>query len=369
MSTTTSKHRKTQMMRTLPPSVHIDRIRITAPCTHRATGKVIYFDEGELGMVAAGGATANQVTLKDGGKRAYVRSKQVGTNEVAYMLEIHCCPPQVLQKHNLFGHAVLADYVYAVLDLVTKRLHIEVDPMERAEWLRGGVSITEIHLTGNFRCPSALIIPIIQAIDDNNPTGKVRKIASCITLDRGSKRRSTYHALTIYDKAEQLLDAFHSENRCKRLGPYQTKLVAEARDTIRAEIKLYSEELKKLDLGYVMRWYDTDANALFFHFFEKYKVSHSIQRALSDDEMDVLTKKERNTYLLWLKGVPLSEQFSRTTAWKYAKAVYDKTGIKMSDKRKPEEQPEVHLADIFRLENLMPVPQWAIGTPYYFPPP
>jgi len=355
-------------MRTLQPSVHIDRIRITAPCTHRATGKIIYFDEGEFGMVAAGGATANQLTLKDGGDRAYVRSKEVGINEIAYMLEIHCCPPQVLQKHNLFGHAVLKDYVYTILDLVTKRLNIEVDPMERAEWLRGGVSITEAHLTGNFGCSSSLITPIIQAIDDNNPIGKVRKIESCITLDRGSKRRSTYHALTIYGKAEQLRAAFYRENRRKKLGPYQTKLVAEARDTIRAEVKLYSEELKKLDLGYVMRWDDIDANALFFHFFEKYNVSYAVQRALTDNEMDVLTKKERNAYLLWLKGIPLRDQFSRTTAWKYAKNVYDKTGVDLSNARAPQDQPEIHLADIFRLENLMPIPQWAIGTPYYFPP-
>ena len=105
--------------------IHIDRIRIKASCTHVPTGKIMYFNDEEFGLIPSG-ATANQKALKDGGEKAYIRSKDINARTgMAQFIEIHCCPPLVLQKHNLFGHGNLQDYVYAILDLATKRLGIE----------------------------------------------------------------------------------------------------------------------------------------------------------------------------------------------------------------------------------------------------
>src|SRR5471030_1174001 len=153
----------------------------------------MYFDEECLEELIPSGATANQHVLRDGGEKAYVRSKQIDSSTgMANMMEVHCCPPLVLQKHNLFGHADLLRYVYEIMDLLTKRLGIEVDPFDREAWRRGGIGITEIHLTANFGCPRDDVQPIIQAIDENNPDAKQRTIASCITLGYSPKRRSTF---------------------------------------------------------------------------------------------------------------------------------------------------------------------------------
>lgn len=343
-------------------NIHIDRIRITAPCTHTPTGKMVYVDEADLGLVACA-ATANQKTLKDGGEKAYIRSKDISDSTgLAGMIEVHCCPPLVLQKHNLFGHGVLQDYVYAILDLTTRRLKIDVDPFDRQQWKAGGVSITEIHLTANFGCPASAVLPIIQAVDENNTHGKQRKIPTCITLDHAKIRRSTHHALTIYDKAKEL------SSRFKKPGRYQTKLIEEAAKGIRAEVKLYSQGLKQLDLGYVSRWRDVDVAGLFFQFLKKYKLQYAVQRLLTEDELASLTRPERNAYTLWLKEVPIRDQYCRTTAYKITKAILDKTGINVSGNRRPEALPDLNLADIFTRENVLPVPAWAMGTEYYSPP-
>jgi len=349
-------------------NVHIDKIRITAEWTHKPTGKPHYFDEEEFGLLPSGSATKNQRALVDGGDKAYIKSKGIDRFGVAHLVEIHCCPPLVLQRHNLFGHGVLQDYVYAILDLAAKRLGLEVDPAQRAEWLRGGVSITEIHLTANFHCPRTAVLPIIEAIDANYIKGKWRNEQTSITIQGAKRRRSKSHALTVYDKAIELTAAFRSENRGRAPGEFQSKLIQEARKGIRAEVKLFSEELKYLDLGYVMRWKDVNVTELFFRFLGKYQISHSIQRLLKGEELKVLTKSERNVYLLWLSGQDLSDQFSRTTAWKYAKSISEKTGIDVKGNRRPDAVPVIDTSKIFTPENVLAVPAWAIGTRYYCPP-
>lgn len=343
--------------------MHIDRIRIIAACTHQPTGKTLYFDEESLGGLVPMGATANQLALKDGGHKAYVRSKEIDpVTGMATKLEVHCCPPLVLQKHNLFGHANLLSYVYEIMDLLTKRLGIKVDRFEREEWRRGGVGITEIHLTANFACPRNDVLPIIQAIDENNSDKKQRTIPSCITLGYSPKRRSTFDMVTVYDKMLELM------NQWKHPGPFQTKLIEEAAKGIRVEMKLYSQGLRHRGLHFVSRWKDVDVAALYFELLAKYKLKYAVQRLLTGDEMSMLSNTERKAYQLWLHGVPIAEQFSRTTAWKHAKNILEKTGIDVRGSRRPDALPELDLPSIFVPENVLPVPDWAIRTEYYFAP-
>jgi hypothetical protein len=348
-------------------NIHIDKIRITAQWTHKPTGKPHYFDEEEFGILASGSATSNQKVLKDGGESAYIKSKGIDETGMAHLVEIHCCPPLVLQKHNLFGHCVLQDYVYAMLDLAARRLDLAVDDAQRAEWRNGGVSITEIHLTANFRCARTAVLPIINAIDSAYSKGKWRAEPTSITVHGAKKRRSKSHALTIYDKAIQLASVFKTANGGKRPGTIQSLLIQEAGKGIRAEIKLYSEELKYLDLGYVSRWEGVDVTELFFRFLNKYRVTHSIQRLLTDDEIEVLTRGQRKIYTLWLNNVNLGDHYCRTSLWKYAAEIEEKANIDIRGPR-PEKLPPVETSAIFVPENSLPVPAWAIGTEYYSPP-
>jgi hypothetical protein len=349
-------------------NIHIDKIRITAQWTHKPTGKPHYFDEGEFDIVIpSGSATANQKTLKDGGDKAYIKSKGIDEASVAHLIEIHCCPPLVLQGHNLFGHCVLQDYVYAILDLAAIRLGLPVDAAQREEWRNGDVSITEIHLTANFRCPRTALLLIIDAIDAAYTKGKWRSEPTSITVQGAKKRRSKSHALTVYDKAIQLASVFKTANGGRKPDAIKSLLMQEAEKGIRAEVKLYSEELKYLDLGRVSRWEGIDVTELYFRFLNKYRVAHSIQRLLTDDEIQVLTRGQRKIYTLWLNRVKLEDHYGRTSLWKYAAEIEDKVNIDIRGCR-PDKLPPVETSAIFVPENILPVPTWAIGTEYYSPP-
>lgn len=344
-----------------PVNIHIDKIRIQAPCYHKPTGRLAYFDEDALGMVPVA-SSPNQKALKDGGKRAYIHSKDVnGRTGMANMIEIHCCPPLVLQRHNVFGHQNLQTYAYNILDLATASLGIDVREEDRDEWRRGAMGLTEIHLTGNFGCPHSAIVPVIQAVDDNNFAGKKRQLPTWITLDNGTEKNSTFYALTIYGKHAELKNkaAFRSP------GPVRKKLLAETYNAIRAEVKIRSDGLKHMDLAYVSRWKNVDVSALFFDIFSKYNVAYAVQRLLTEDELQCLTRAERKAYTLWLLGTDIEDQYARTGAWSMTKRIYDKTGIWVKSKKRPVAMPDLDLRDVFSPDNVLPVPDWLLSTEFY----
>lgn len=220
--------------------VFIDHVRITAPCLHCPLGNQAEWTDPDTGVIthAAGGI---QRALEEGHADVYVQSKQVSRQlGGARAILIDCCPPKVLQGHNLFGHAVLQDYVYEILDRVTRVLGIDVRPADRAMWRTGNVHLTQIHLTANFTCPRDLIVTIIDAVDFSNRRGKQRILPTWMTLGLTPKRRSTYHCLTIYDKLEEM----GAKPQPPTINHH--RLWAEAGKGFRVEVKLYSQGLRSL---------------------------------------------------------------------------------------------------------------------------
>ena len=102
---------------TLPRNayIHIDKITITGPCTHKPIGKVFFGYDESVGFVPAG-SRPKMKQLKNGADKAFIHSTDVENEDVAYKLEIQVCPPKALQKHNVFGHSDIVDYIYAVFD-------------------------------------------------------------------------------------------------------------------------------------------------------------------------------------------------------------------------------------------------------------
>lgn len=354
--------------------VFIDGIRILAPCLHRPLGKHGQFLDPDTGEITYG-ATAIQQVLEDGHGKVYIHSKQIDRRlNAACAIIIDCCPPKVLQGHNVFGHAVLQDYVYEILDRVTRVLGIEVRVEDRAMWLAGEVHLTGIHLTANFTCPRELVVPIIDAVDLSNRQGKQRILPSWITLGLTPKGRSTYHCVTLYDKLEEM-------------GPYpdpfpwpptryQRMLMAEAGRGFRAEVKLYSQGLKSqskslagVNLKTVRDWARVDVSALFFNVFDQYGIVHAAQLAPTDAQLKSLKPKELNVFTNWLLGRSVKEQFpNRGTARRYVQVIQEKTGVNIGVDRRAEVQPAIDLKKLFAPENVRPVPSWVVGTRYYSPP-
>lgn len=312
--------------------VHIDRITVSGPLDHKPLGELFYkcvpgSDE-EVFPVGAQAYTPQRRKnpLPDD---IFVKSHTVQADGRAYGIKFDCCPPQVLQGHNLFGHNNPLDYAYAIFDRQTAKHEIPVTSEEREMWRTGKlIKLTELHLTGNLGCPANAKPFIFDAVDQNNPSGKHRDYKTCITLGYGPKGRSQHQIATLYDKHCLLSVDWPNP------GPLQAELIRLAEQSIRVEIKLYSQwlrtygvnsagkivnlaVLRKKDseaaeafrsLAYAASWAWVDVDALFFELLAGYNIRNSIQRLLTEDEEKVLlTKAERRAYVLWLKGEDLSK--------------------------------------------------------------
>lgn len=342
-------------------NIHIDRITVNGPLDHAHLGEGFYKSLNDLDTVLVG-ASAFKPKAKRTTDDIYMRSKEVQPSGRAYRLELDCCPPQKLQHHNFFGHGNMLDYSYAVFDQQTRNHKIYVEPEDRHRWRTGDVRLTETALTGNFFCPAFSQIPIIEAIDQNNPKGKHRDIESCISLGYTDRRRSNYHSAIVYHKGILL------EQKWPKPGRFRRDLIRLGYISLRVEIRIFSRLLKELGLDSVNKWAGVDVQELFFSILGKYNIRNAIQRLLTPDEEAMLSRAERRAYLLWLNGEDLHNNYSRSTVHKYVHAVQDKTTIDMGGARRPEALPLVDLTQILRPENLVPIPDWAYGSPYYWTP-
>ncbi len=97
-------------------SPHFERIAVFGGLHHKPIGELfhkLYEDE----PVAVGSAA-----FKPNRSRApddvYIRSRDIAarSSPMANKLEFNRCPPQILQRHNFFGHNSLQDYVTAIFE-------------------------------------------------------------------------------------------------------------------------------------------------------------------------------------------------------------------------------------------------------------
>jgi hypothetical protein len=343
--------------------IHIDMIHVVAPCRHKPIGKVKYDYDEDSGPVPSLSFGVNKALRSESKDTHYIRSKGLTDDGYAHLLELRLCPLKLLQRHNAFGHSNILDYIYHSLDRVTHNLGIEVSDHDRKQWKSGFVTLSEVHLTGNFACLAQYVELIIKAIDENNEEGKQKPLKTSISLGFHGKRRSRNCVATIYYKFLELEAAW------RKRGPFKNLLLAALLNAIRGEIKLYDKGLKALDLTYGANWKDVDVAALFFSELNKFNIMHAIQPQLSAQQLETLTKAEQNVYLLWLHGTTVRDQFmSRSSAWKYTKSIKEKTGVDVGGNRKPDEQPLINIADIICPAKLLPIPQELFATAFYFPP-
>lgn len=376
--------------------IHIDRITVTGPLNHEPIGPLFFKevpDSFGLGELLPAGSQAYKPTVRKTPQAndIFAHSKLVSADGSAQKLSFDCCPPQVLQGHNLLGHSDLAAYVYEIFKRQLDH-HGLTGTREEHEWWRTGrfVTLTGLHLTGNHWCAPALKALIFDAVDQNNPSGKKRDCETSITLGITPKgERSKYHSLTIYDKLMLLIKEWPTP------GPKQRELMQLAERSLRVEIKLYAQWLntyavdpltreianyrvalkrdpalaqRLLLLSNVSSWMYVDVEALFYKLLGSYNVKNSIQRVMTEDEATQLSRRARIAYTLWLKGEDLTKHYGRSARSTYAREIWEKVCVDISSRRRPERLPEVHLADILCPEQLVPVPECIMNTPYYWIP-
>jgi hypothetical protein len=346
-------------------SVFFDKVRVTGPCAYAPDEEDLFFkidmDTGELAAISA---AARQHSFFAHEGEIHVKFMGLKRDRIATRLRLEFCPPKLFQGHNLFGHCSLRSYVIQALALVVKKLGIKLSDQHAAAWRDGNVDLTEVHLTANFATEAQNVRPMIEAIATSAGPGVRWDSETSISLGFTPKRRSKYHVLTIYYKFEQLKAEFG-----KNVSGNRKRLLAEAKNSIRAEVKLYSQGLKRSGLTRAGSWVDGKAQEVFFNKLDQYKLHRAIQPQLTSHEVECLTAREVQVYRLWMGGMPLANQFaSRASVKAYVDAIWQKVGVDVSGRYCMAKLPAVSLSDVFSPANLLPVPGWAIGTEFYAPP-
>ncbi|WP_238880339.1 tyrosine-type recombinase/integrase [Achromobacter xylosoxidans] len=134
------------------------------------------------------------------------------------------------KHHAALPHAHISEFLLRLqeqdgmarwaLEFLILTAALKISPTDEVdqEWAAGQVGLTEIHLTANFWCPP-IQASIIDAIDENNRTGKIRDRETCISLGYGPQGRSVHHTATVYSKYEPL------RKEWKAPGPRQRDLL------------------------------------------------------------------------------------------------------------------------------------------------
>ena len=343
--------------------VHIDMLKMSGPLEHYPTGDVIYRAAADSDSVDAVGVRPTKPKRGSHKKNdeIYHRSCDLHGDQLACAIEFRCCPPKALQGHNLFGHADIRAYAYAIFCQQTRRLGIQVRPEDRKDWASGLFGLTEVHLTANFRCPP-IQRNLIEAIAQNEVLHARDRLTS-ITLGSTPNGRSVYHTVTVYSKYEELPSQWTKPDATQR------RLMELAKDSIRVEVKLHAQGLRTRDLHFGARWGDVDVDALFFEILAKYNVVASIQPMLTEDEKAMLPPRLRKTYVLWLNGEDPRTLLGKTSFSTHRREIKTLTGIDIGGARRPEALSQVHSADIFSRENILAVPDWLYDTKHFRDPP
>lgn len=344
--------------------IHIDRITVIGPLEHDPLGELFYSKD-YLDQPIVKGASAYTPKRKRNPlpDDLFIKSSSFADNELAYRLLFDCCPPQILQGHNFFGHADLLDYAYTIFDRQLVKHGLTATAEERGLWRTGKlINLSQIHLAGNFWFPAHEKMMFLDAIDRANRSGKHRDIESSISLGFTALRRSTVQTLCVYDKLALLLKQW------SRPGHYQTKLMELADGSIRIEVRLYAHGLKQRQLTSVAAWANVDVNALFFEVLSEFNVGNAIQPLLTPDEQKDLTNTEKVTYTLWLLNQDLATLLSPSTIHRHQKTILAKTGIDIDGHNRPLRLPAIDLSEILTPANVVPLPDWALESGRYWAP-
>jgi hypothetical protein len=347
-----------------PGHIHIDRITVNGLIEHEPLGELFFRWDPAVGVVPAGASAYTPKRRKNPlPDDVYIKSSDVQDNKLAYRLLFNCCPPQILQGHNVFGHGDLLDYTYAIFTRQLEKHGLTATPEEHELWRTGRlISVSEVHLTGNFWIEPHLKAMFLNAIDEANKSGKHRDIESCISLGWTGSRRSTHYIACIYDKHPLLLKQW------KKPGVYRGRLIELADGSIRIELRLYEGGLAYRGLKSAASWAGLDVDALFFELLAGFNVGNAIQPLLTADEKNGLSKTELVTYTMWLLKQNLSDFFSASTISRHSRRIKEETGSDITGNRRPERLPQLDLSELLCPANIVAVPDWLVESGRYWAP-
>lgn len=282
-------------------------------------------------------------------------------------VEISGNPVKFFQGHNLWGTDDLPALAVATCHAVAGVLGIELSPLDVAAWQAGDIRLTCVDATESFHLNSrAEVLAFIRSAEQTahlayRGRGQLVK-GSTLYFGKNSRRSS----LKLYAKGPEIERKGHRQEIVLLLPA----AVEWANRTLRAELRLHSMELRRINLDHVYDWFATDGlpsevtAKLLRDVFEGMTMTTTAH--LSAEVVEGLRSSLRVAVAAWEAGHDLRAMFSKSAFYKF-RAELLPHGIDIATCMPWEVS---NVVPLYRLLEAKPVnvPDWAVGTPLYFEP-
>jgi II/X family phage/plasmid replication protein len=171
-------------------------------------------------------------------------------------------------------------------------------------------------------------------------------------------KNSRNWAFKVYPKFREVTSRKKS-HRLPEGIPWHSELLDYARGTVRAELRLYSMELKRQGLHLGSAWLKTEAHAVWERYMSKIELLGN--KPLQDGQIERLPAHLRATYAVWAAGLDVSRIVQRRTFFRHRKALkaWD------IDIAVPRNLTPSNVVPLLRVIEARPkgIPSWAYNTP------
>ena len=289
--------------------------------------------------------------------RITVQSTTMGDGRPA--IWVSGCPAKWFQGHNVHGSDDLSGLVLEMLARICEGLRVTPSASDLEAWAVGGIDLTRVDCTYSW-CFGTL--PRAQAaIRSLAATAHLRHRGPGVfkgdTLYFG--KNSTRWSLKVYAKGHEL------KARPLPLDLVESSLPGHAAGLVRIEACLRSKVLKDRGLSTVAEWSDTTASDLHHSLMECLQVSEATMLDVHD--LDQLPRHLLPVYQLWRDGHDLRAIYTRPTFYRHRAALL-KVGIDIAVKQARADDSNVVPLRTVLVGQPAAVPDWLVGTPWYFEP-
>lgn len=273
-------------------------------------------------------------------------------------------PSKFLQGHNLFGtddlNSLINDFFSSICQLYTRRpIHLSSD--EQYKLISGQYRLTRVDCTYMYDVGSLsnALAWLRQAEKtatlSHRGRGQLTK-GSTLYFGKNSKKWS----LKIYAKGEEFKTSVNLNHG------YHEKLIDYANRSLRVELTIRSQQLKKFDLEFGCNWCDNTVSDIHKKCLEGFNMSDITYASI--DNLDKLSTSSKGAYAMWEKGIDLRNIYSKAQFYRHRKNILDVLGIDVISQ--PQNLANDKVVPFVRFIEAVPmsVPEWAVGTDLYYEP-
>ncbi len=248
----------------------------------------------------------------EGSYESKMRVRSQGGDGQGRATALYFCgnPSKFLQGHNVFGSDDVNALARAVFDRVLDTLALRAD-LVALSVARGAFDVKRIDITRSFQFRDRREVQAVLsslAVKSRSRMGRAQTAGGTVYHGKNSRR----YTVKCYCKAEEL-EAGKKHRLPAQLDPTPIKAFAE--NLLRIEVTLRSKELQQLQLSRGAQLTPTVVRQLHRDYFGR--IEMSAQAKIPSEELALMTRAIRDTYLMWHSGIDVRPMMSQTTFYRH----------------------------------------------------